>query len=331
MEPSTSFRPDLRLYSIAGFTVILAISAALLLRPWVGESVPPIVLAPWILIGAWYGGLWVGLWSTALNSIAAAYFLIPPIHSFQIAERDDGLHLATLVLLGVMISWLCESRRRIAIRLEGAVLDTQRLRADARNHARRLAEADRNLKYALSAVQEHFQRPAEEFEALAQAWADYTGIASAAARFEAIDARRLVANAVEEFGEEAPKTAHITCDVPAETIQGDAPQLRQLLQHLLDNAIKFRSPEQLLIRISAEERSDRFIFSIADNGIGLIPAHWEQAFVLGRRLHGDRYPGAGMGLAIAKRIVENHGGRIWLVSEAGQGTTVRFTIPRRAV
>jgi chemotaxis family two-component system sensor kinase Cph1 len=100
---------------------------------------------------------------------------------------------------------------------------------------------------------------------------------------------------------------------------------------LLDNAIKFRSAEQLRIQISAEERSDRFIFSVADNGIGLVPALWDQAFVLGRRLHGDRYPGAGMGLAMAKRIVENHGGRIWLVSEAGQGTTVRFTIPRKAV
>src|SRR6266852_1673012 len=118
METSTFSRHDLRRYSIAAISVILAMSAAQLLRPWVGQSVPPIVLAPWILIGAWYGGLWVGLLSTALNSIAAAYFLIPPIHSFQIAERDDGIHLAALVLLGVLISWLCESRRRIAIQLE---------------------------------------------------------------------------------------------------------------------------------------------------------------------------------------------------------------------
>jgi len=65
--------------------------------------------------------------------------------------------------------------------------------------------------------------------------------------------------------------------------------------------------------------------------IDLTHAHWEQAFALGRRFHGDEYPGTGMGLAMAKRIVENHGGRIWLVSETGHGTTVRFTIPRRSV
>ena len=84
METSTFSSSDLRRYSIAALTVILAMSAALLLRPWSGPSVPPIVLAPWILIGAWYGGLWVGLLSTALNSIAAAYFLLPPFHSFGI-------------------------------------------------------------------------------------------------------------------------------------------------------------------------------------------------------------------------------------------------------
>src|SRR5258708_5274768 len=144
METSIFFRPRLGRYSIACIPVIPAISAALLLRPWAGQSVPPIVLAPWILIGAWYGGLWVGLLSTALNSIAAAYFLIPPIHSFQIAEPDDKMHLATLALLGVLISWMCESRRRTVIRLERAVLAAQRLRADVRDSARRLAEVDRN-------------------------------------------------------------------------------------------------------------------------------------------------------------------------------------------
>ncbi len=330
METSTFSSSDLRRYSIASLTVILAMSAALLLRPWSGPSVPPIVLAPWILIGAWYGGLWVGLLSTALNSIAAAYFLLPPFHSFWIAEPDDRVHLATLAVLGVLISWLCESRRLIAIRLQTALLDAQRLRVDARDYARRLAEADGNLKYVLSAVQAHFERPAAEFEAFAQGCAEYTDLVNGAVRFEAIDARHLVASVIEEFSEALPKKAHIACDVPSETIPGDAPQLRQLLHQLIGNAIKFRSSEQLRIRISAEERPDRLIFSVADNGIGLIPAHWEEAFALGRRLHGDRYPGVGMGLAMAKRIVENHNGRISLVSEAGQGTTVRFTIPRRA-
>jgi len=331
MEFSTSYRPDLRRYSIAAITVILAIPAAQLLRPWIGQSVPPIVLAPWILIGAWYGGLGVGLLSTALNSIAAAYFLLPPFHSFWIAEADDRLHLAVFAMVGVLISWLCESRRRTAIRLESAVLDAQRLRTEARDHVRRIAETEGNLKCALSALLENIQKPAVELETFVQALAGYSCLACGAARIEPIDARRLFIRAIDEFGETLPQDAHVACDVPAVTIDGDAAQLHQLLRHLIGNAIKFRSGEQLRIRISAEERSDRFIFSVADNGIGMIPAHWDQAFALGRRLHADQYPGAGMGLAISRRIVENHGGLIWLVSELGQGTTVRFTIPRKAV
>jgi signal transduction histidine kinase len=328
MELSASFRLDLRRYSIVGVTVIIAISAAQLLRPWVGQSVPPIVLAPWILIGAWYGGLGAGLLSTALNSIGAAYFLLPPVHSFRIAEPDDRLHLATLALVGVLISYLCESRRRTAIRLETAVVDAQRLRADVRDYARRLAESDGNLTYTLNAL---LERPAAELEAFAQGLKNYSSVATGPARTEPIDAQCLALKVIEEFDERLPGTARIICDVPPVTLRGHASQLRQLLQQLIDNAIKFRSGEQLRIRVSAEDRTDRIIFSVADNGIGLIPAHWEQAFALGRRLHGDEYAGAGVGLAIAKRIVENHGGRIWLVSESGQGTTVRFTIPRRAV
>jgi signal transduction histidine kinase len=331
MQLSTPFRFDLRRYLITGITVTLAISAAQLLRPWVGPTVPPIVLAPWIMIGAWYGGLGVGLLSTALNSILAAYFLLPPIHSFRIAEPDDRLHLATFALVGVLISYLCESRRRTAIRLEAAVLDAQRLRTDVRDYARRLSEADGNLKYTLNVLLENLQRPAAELEALAQGLKSYSSVATRSTRTEPIDAQPLVLNVIDEFDERLPGTAHIVCDVPPVTVEGDKCQLRQLLQQLIDNAIKFRSGEQLRIRVSAEDRTDRIIFSVADNGIGIIPAHWEQAFALGRRLHGDEYAGAGVGLAMARRIVENHGGRIWLVSESGQGTTVRFTIPRRAV
>jgi signal transduction histidine kinase len=331
MELSTSFRLDLRRYSIAGITVILAMTAAQLMRPWVGQTVPPIVLAPWILIGAWYGGLGVGLLSTALNSVLAAYFLLPPIHSFRIAEPDDRLHLATFALVGVLISYLCESRRRTAIRLETAVLDAQRLRADIRDYARRLSEADGNLKYTLNALLENLQRPTDELEAFAQSLKSYSSVAAGTARIESIDAQCVVLNVIEEFNKILPQTAHIICDVPRITIEGDASQLHQLLQHLIDNAIKFRSAEQLRIRVTAEHRTGRIIFSVTDNGIGIIPAHWEQAFALGRRLHGDEYTGVGAGLAIAKRIVENHGGRIWLVSESGQGTTVRFTIPRSVV
>jgi len=107
----------------------------------------------------------------------------------------------------------------------------------------------------------------------------------------------------------------------------DFVQLGQIFQNLISNAIKYRSEEPPRIHISAEENDESFTFSVADNGIGIDPRYHEQIFGIFKRLHGREYPGTGIGLALVKRIVERHGGRIWVESEAGKGATFRFTIP----
>ncbi|MEO0739342.1 MAG: ATP-binding protein [Cyanobacteria bacterium J06649_12] len=109
----------------------------------------------------------------------------------------------------------------------------------------------------------------------------------------------------------------------------DGTQLMQLFQNLIGNAIKFRrsevSPE---IHIGVERQEDNWLFSIRDNGIGIDPEFAERIFVIFQRLHTrDEYPGSGMGLAICKKIVECHRGRIWVDSEVSQGTTFYFTLP----
>jgi light-regulated signal transduction histidine kinase (bacteriophytochrome) len=107
----------------------------------------------------------------------------------------------------------------------------------------------------------------------------------------------------------------------------DASQLRQLLQNLLSNAIKFRSERPLQIHISARRDRNTWLFSVRDNGLGIEKQYFQRIFVVFQRLHTrDEYPGTGIGLAICQKIVERHGGRIWLESEAGQGTTFHFTI-----
>jgi signal transduction histidine kinase len=114
---------------------------------------------------------------------------------------------------------------------------------------------------------------------------------------------------------------------PLPTVMADEVQLVQLLQNLIGNAIKFRSPRAPRVLIDAVLRDDRWQFSVQDNGIGIDLRYAERIFQMFQRLH-ERglHEGSGIGLAIAKRIVERHGGRIWLESEVGVGTTFFFTL-----
>ena len=121
--------------------------------------------------------------------------------------------------------------------------------------------------------------------------------------------------------------AEITCG-PLPTVMADRGQLSQVLQNLIGNAIKFRSEEPPRISVTAERQADEWVFSVQDNGIGIPPEHKDSIFQVFERLHShEEYPGSGIGLAVCKRIVERHGGRIWVESIPGEGSTFCFTIP----
>ncbi len=111
-------------------------------------------------------------------------------------------------------------------------------------------------------------------------------------------------------------------------VTGDFNQLTQLFQNLIINGIKFRKLEQPRVHISALLEDREWVFTIRDNGIGIEPKYFDRLFRIFQRLHlREEYPGTGMGLAICKRIVERHGGRIWIESEFGKGSTFHFAIP----
>ncbi|MBI2508502.1 MAG: PAS domain S-box protein, partial [Betaproteobacteria bacterium] len=123
--------------------------------------------------------------------------------------------------------------------------------------------------------------------------------------------------------------ATVTHD-PLPTVEGDEVQLTQLLQNLVGNALKFKGAEAPRIHVGVAERADGWEFAVTDNGIGIDPQYFERIFMVFQRLHSKgEYPGTGIGLAICKKVVDRHGGRIRVESRPGHGSTFCFTLPRK--
>jgi PAS domain S-box-containing protein len=137
--------------------------------------------------------------------------------------------------------------------------------------------------------------------------------------------RRAVTNlraAIEESG------AAVTWD-PLPTLDIDELQIGQLFQNLIGNALKFRGPSVPRVHVASSEKESEFEITVSDNGIGIEPAYFERIFMVFQRLHTmGEYPGTGIGLAICKKVIERHGGRIWVTSTPGEGSQFHFTLPK---
>jgi signal transduction histidine kinase len=115
-------------------------------------------------------------------------------------------------------------------------------------------------------------------------------------------------------------------------LMADPAQLTQVFQNLIANAIKFRGPEAPVIQIDTEKKDHEWVFTVSDNGIGIPPENWQEIFVVFRRLHTrSEYQGNGIGLSICKKIIERHGGKLWVEHQLTPGCSFKFTVPLEAI
>jgi PAS domain S-box-containing protein len=159
---------------------------------------------------------------------------------------------------------------------------------------------------------------------------EFSKVGRMSERYEMVDLNHTVKNVIKDFDISIKETnATIICaDMP--TIMGRKRRIGQIFHNIISNAIKFRSPDRdAEILVDFEERKNDWLFSISDNGIGIASEQKERIFGIFKRLHSrDEYPGTGIGLALVKKILDNHGGEIWVESELGVGSVFSFIIPK---
>ena len=157
----------------------------------------------------------------------------------------------------------------------------------------------------------------------------YSRVGSRAKPFEPIDMEKVFKAAIANLQVAIKENKAAVTYESLPTAMADEGQMVQVFQNLLGNAIKFHGKEPPRVHVSAEQMGREWVFSVKDNGIGIEPQYFDRIFAIFQRLHGHEYPGTGAGLSITKRIVERHGGRIWVESEPGKSTTFYFSIPMK--
>jgi two-component system, chemotaxis family, sensor kinase Cph1 len=157
----------------------------------------------------------------------------------------------------------------------------------------------------------------------------YSRVTTNAKEFEMTDCDQLLKKVLTNVQTIVAETnATVTCSCPVK-VTADPSQLTQIFQNLIANAIKFHAEEPPRVEVRGEDRNGEWIFSVKDNGIGIEERFKDKIFVMFQRLHTrDKYPGTGIGLAICKKIIERHKGRIWIESIPGKGSTFYLTIPK---
>lgn len=184
------------------------------------------------------------------------------------------------------------------------------------------AEADKYIHYSVDG--------AMRMQKLVQDLLAFSRVGRGGLSLQSTDCNQVFQAALKNLEAAMEQSGAVARHAQLPVVVADSSQLVQVFQNLIGNAIKFRGPNAPQIQVAAEKKEKEWVFSVADNGIGIPAEQAENVFVIFRRLHSrTEYPGNGIGLAICKKVIEQHGGRIWVESELGRGATFKFTLPVR--
>ena len=276
----------------------------------------------------------------------AVDYVTKPLNAEEVVARVDT-HLTLYALRQQLAAQIRQLRLEIAAR-EQAQAAVQRSNAELEQLA---YVASHDMQEPLRMVASYLQLVAERYgdrldsdghefigyavdgakrmQALINDLLAFSRVSTKARPFEPSDSAKIVATAKLHLRVAIEESGTTITEGELPTVLGDATQLLQLFQNLIGNAIKFRGEAAPQVHVAAQLTDEGWRFSVSDNGIGIAPEYFERIFVLFQRLHGRKaYPGTGIGLALCKRIVERHGGRIWVESAPGRGSLFRFTLPR---
>ncbi|HLX62715.1 MAG TPA: PAS domain S-box protein [Planctomycetota bacterium] len=180
-------------------------------------------------------------------------------------------------------------------------------------------DAEQHLKLVLDG--------AERMKNLINDLLEYSRLGTRVQTLTAVDCNAILAHTLENLKVALEESGGVVESEPLPTLRADGVQLTQVFQNLIGNALKFKGAQPPRVRISALRREHDWLFAVKDNGIGIDPQHFKRIFAVFARLHTrEEYPGTGIGLSICKRIVERHGGTIWVESEVGKGAAFYFSI-----
>lgn len=180
-------------------------------------------------------------------------------------------------------------------------------------------EADKFLQFILEAV--------DRIQAMLTDLVEYTAGGSESRNLAPLDLNAVFMEATTRIAREPGEREAMLTHSALPEVLGNFDALVKVMRHLLENAIKFNHRPDPRVHVSSKREGEEWLISVKDNGPGIDPPHQEGIFGLFKRLHGKEYPGAGIGLAFCKKTIESHGGRIWVESTPGQGSTFHFTLP----
>jgi signal transduction histidine kinase len=289
------------------WTVLIRLDRAQAYAPidrllWIGMGVGLLVIAPLTGFGAWVS------WRLVRESRA-------------LRETQEQLQRSVVELTRSnndlqQFAYVASHDLQEPLRMVGSY--TQLL---ARRYKGKLdKDADDFIGYAVEG--------AERMQKLIQDLLAYSRVNTQGKKFEPTNCNRVLEEALRNLRLLIEENHAVVTHDPLPIVKGDDTQLEQLFRNLIGNAIKFRGDAPPRVHVGVRSAGREWTFSVRDNGIGVDPQFADRIFVLFQRLHTrSRYPGTGIGLAVCKRIVERHGGRIWVDSDSQEGATFLFTIP----